>query len=270
MQSFPVFVINLPTAIERRMEIEKQLTQLGVNFEIMEGVFGNDPRVTERYNDDLAKKERGKSLITGEKGCALAHTLVYEYMVKENISVALILEDDILLPPDFIVRVEREIVKKNRQWDWLSFDYRYVGGKFLYHWLIATYKTILKKPLFFFYAMAKMFYIPPLALFEGFRDYLARHCPVFRGAKRFYRPLYNAGAYLLTLDGAKKLLPLTQPLRFTADELPNFARFRSDFKLFGYVPLCVRQNTDDFKTEAGMTNQEWEKVFKSMENDPSL
>lgn len=265
MQSFPIFVINLPTAVERRVAIEKQLNSLGAKFEIMDGVFGNDARVTERYDEELAIKEHGKPLGTGEKGCALAHTLVYERMVRENIPFALILEDDIVLAPDILARAEKEISRPNRQWDWLSFDYRYVGIKFIYHWLLATYKTILARPIFFFYAFAKMFYMLPLASLEGLRNKLALVYPRFSGARRFYRPLYNAGAYIISLEGAKKLLVFTKPLRLAADEIPNYARFRTDFKLFGYVPLCVRQNTDEFATDAGRTNSDWERLFQAME-----
>ncbi|KXJ99788.1 MAG: Lipooligosaccharide biosynthesis protein lex-1 [Parcubacteria bacterium OLB19] len=101
MQYFPIFVINLPTATERRLVVEKQLNSLGADYEIVEGVFGNDQRVVERYDDELAITERKKSLITGEKGCALAHALLYERMVKENIPLALIMEDDIVLPKNF-------------------------------------------------------------------------------------------------------------------------------------------------------------------------
>ena len=262
MQNFPIFVINLPTATERRLAVEKQLNTLGVNYEIVEGVFGNDQRVNERYDDRLAVAERKKSLITGEKGCALAHALVYERMIKENIPLALIMEDDIVLPKNFLQIAEKEISKTERKWEWLSFDYRYVGRIFLYHWLIATIKTIKNKPSFIWYALLKSFYMIPLSIFEGFRNYLASRFFGYSGPKKFYRPLFNAGAYFLTLDGAKKIIPLTQPLRFSADEIPNIGRRRVGLKYYGYVPLMVRQNTVDFGTDAGRTNEEWERFFK--------
>lgn len=265
MQSFPIFVINLPTKTERRLAIERQLIALGAQFEIVEGVFGNDARVTARYDDALAIKEHGESFATGEKGCALAHALVYERMVNERIPLALILEDDIVLPTDFLERAEAEATKANRKWHWLSFDYRYVGWPFLKNWLGATLKTIRQRPSFIFYATLKMFYIPPLALLEGARNSLANSSRTYSGSKRFYRPLYNAGAYFITLEGAELLLPLTKPLRFTADEVQNVARRRVGFRLYGYVPLIVHQNTTDFETDAGKTNEAWESIFKASE-----
>lgn len=266
MQSFPIFIINLPTATERRAAVVQQMNKLGLHYEIVEGIFGNDSRVTERYDEKLSIKERGKPLTIGERGCALAHALIYDRMLREHIPVALILEDDIVLADDILLRIESEIKKNNGRWGWLSFDYRYVGLKFLYHWLVATIKTVRQKPTFAFYAFAKMFYIPPLTLFEGFRNWLALTFPVFQGAKGFYRPLFNAGAYLVTQDGARQLSVLNTPLHFTADELPNVARRRSGLRMLGYVPLCVRQNTADFATDAGLTNQEWERIFASTEN----
>ncbi len=265
MQTFSIFVINLPTAGERRQAMEKQLTAMGGSFEFAEGVFGNDPRVTERYDEVLAIREHGQPFATGEKGCALAHALVYERMVRDAIPVALILEDDMVLPRDFLNIVEREVARKGRTWDWLSFDYRYVGMQFLYHWLIATGKTIGKRPTFVFYAFLKLFYIPPLCVYEGLRDAIARMFPSLSGPKRFYRPLYNAGAYLVTLEAAQKLLPFTRPMRLAADEIQNVASRQSDFKLRGYVPLIVRQDLERFGTDAGRPNEEWEAIFKKGE-----
>jgi glycosyl transferase family 25 len=262
MQNFSVFVINLPTATARRLAIEKQLNSFGVDYEIVPGIFGNDDKVVARYDDDMSKKERGKSLIFGEKGCALAHALIYERMVREKIPVALILEDDIVLPKNFFTIITKEVSKTNKKWDWLLFDYRYVGYKFIYHWLVATLKTIYQKPSFVFYAFLKIFYMIPLSIFEGIRNFLATKSTTYSGPKKFYRPLFNAGAYLITLEGAEKLLSYINPLRFSADEIPNVARRRSGFKFYGYVPLVVHQNTVDFATDAGKTDEDWKRYFR--------
>ncbi len=262
MQPFSIFVINLPIDVKRREILEKRLQSLGASYEFMDGIYGDDPRVLERYDEIRAIKEHGKPLIFGEKGCALAHALVYERIIKENISYSVILEDDILLPDDFLEIVEKEINKKNKKWDWLSFDYRYIGFEFLYHWFLATVKTIKNKPLFFFYALIKSPYIIFISIFEWVRDFFARNFNFYAGGKRFYRPLYNAGAYILTVDGAKKLIPFTKPLRLTADQLPNVARFKTNFNLFGYVPLITHQDLAKFGTNAGKTNEEWEKVIR--------
>lgn len=260
--SIPIFVINLPVDVKRREVIEKRLKELGASYEIVDGIYGDDKRVIERYNDSLAIKEHGKSLLFGEKGCALAHALVYEKIVKENIKYSVILEDDIILPDNFLEIVEREIDKKNKKWDWLSFDYRYIGFDFLRVWFYANYIRTKQNPLFFLYACLKTPYIVSFSMFELVRDIFARKFNFYSGAKRFYRPLYNAGAYILTLDGAKKLLPFTNPIRFTADHLPNAIRFRAGFNFFGYVPLIVKQNSIDYDSGTVKTEEEWIKILK--------
>ncbi len=263
MQLFKIFVINLPVDFKRRKAIEKRLKELGADYEIVDGIYGDDKRVIERYNNERAIKEHGKPLIFGEKGCAVAHSLVYENIVEKEIPYSVILEDDILLPDDFLQIVEKEISKKDKKWDWLSFDYRYIGYEFLQHWLIATKTTIKKKPMFVFYALAKAPYMIALSVFEGMRNRKAQNKKSYASAKRFYRPLYNAGAYILTLDGAKKLIPFTNPLRLTADQVPNVARFKTNFNLYGYVPLIVKQNTIDYETGAGKTEEEWTVISRA-------
>ncbi|MFA6608780.1 MAG: glycosyltransferase family 25 protein [Candidatus Paceibacterota bacterium] len=260
--NFQIFVINLPIDIERRKNIEKRLHFLGAKYEIMNGIYGDDERVIARYDNNRAIKEHGKPLIFGEKGCALAHILVYERIIKENISYAVILEDDILLPDNFLSLIEKEIAKKNKNWDWLSFDYRYSGLPFLYNWFSATYQTIKKRPTFFFYACLKAPYMTTVSLYEEIREIFATKFPKYAGAKRFYRPLYNAGAYILTLDGAKKLLPFTNPLRMGADTVPNKARFKTNFNLYGYVPLVVSQNLETFGSNTVLSEEEWAKIVR--------
>lgn len=259
IMNIPVFVINLPVDFKRRKAIERRLKDLGANYEIVPGIYGDDERVIERYDEKRAIKEHGKPLSFGEKGCALAHALVYERIVKENIPYSVILEDDILLPDDFLQIVEKEVNKGNKKWHWLSFDYRYSGLPFLYHWFIASFRTVKKKPLFFFYVCLKIPYITALSLFEEIREVFVRMFPEYSGAKRFYRPLYNAGAYVITLEGAKKLIPFTDPLRMGADTTPNKARFKADFNLYGYVPLLASQNST-YESMTLLSEQDWDKL----------
>lgn len=257
--NIPIFVINLPVNTERRQAVEAQLRALGAQYEIVEGVYGNDERVTNRYNEEMAIIEHGKPLTQGEKGCALAHALIYERIVREAIPYALILEDDILLPKNFLSILADEIQKSNKKWDWLSFDYRYAGVRFLRQWFVSVLLTIQKKPGHFFYACLKAPYIILLSLYEELRERLVKSSIIKAGAKPFYRPLYNAGAYIISGEGAQKLLPFTKPLRMGADTVPNKARFKTSFSLYGYVPLVVSQNTS-YKSMTLLSDVEWKKI----------
>lgn len=258
----PIFVINLPIDVKRREAIETQLKNLGATFEIIPGIYGEDERVIERYDEARTMKDRGTPLTRGEKGCALAHALIYERIVKENIPHAVILEDDIVLPNNFLSIIESEVKKEHKKWDWLSFDYRYSGLRFLRQWFIATWITIKNRPLYFFYACLKVPYMIILCTYEEVREIFAKKYPRYAGAERFYRPLYNAGAYILSYEGAKKLLPFTNPIYMGADAVPNKARFKIDFNLYGYVPLVTRQNLATFGSNTLLSEEEWNKIIK--------
>lgn len=260
-QTFRIFVINLPKDKERKEIIEKRLKDLGVRYEIFNGIYGDDERSTSRYNEKLAIRDHGKALMTGEKGAAMSHALIYEKVVKENIPYALILEDDIILPDYFMEVVQGEIDSEDKNWDWLSFDYRYVGLTYLRFWIKATLKMIKRRPLFFFKAILKFPYVFFISIYEAIRNSLAKRYPSQRGPKNFYRPLYNAGAYLISTKGAKKAGVFTKPLRISADRMPNIAKRKSDFIFKGYAPLIVQQSME-FESNTMRSNNDWKKVQK--------
>ena len=241
----PVFVINLPKDTDRRTFMEGQLKRLHVDYEIIEARYGKDTDVSAECDDDLAIKEHGKVLSSGEKGCAFSHRFIYEKMTKENISAAVILEDDVVLPENFLKIVKEELNRTNRNWDWLSFDYPKIGFPFIKAWLVASKKMIKKNKLFFFYALVKFPLIICMSLFELVRDLIAVQVFYYAGPKVFYRPLYNAGAYIITLEGVKKLSPLLYPIRFSADRTPNQARLKTQFIMRWYVPRIVHQTDED-------------------------
>ena len=238
----PIFVINLPKDKERLIFMENQINKLGLSYEIIKGFYGDDEKVIQNCDDQLAIKEHGKVLMKGEKGCAYSHRFIYEKMLKENIDCALILEDDAILPKNFSEILVKEIKRKNKNWDWLSFDYPRIGGVFILAWIVASKNETIKNKMFFFYALLKFIPIVILSIYELMRNFLANVIPSFAGPKIFYRPLYNAGAYLITQEGIEKMKPLLYPIRFSADRTPNQARVRTGLKMRWYVPLIVRQN----------------------------
>ena len=98
----PLWVVNLARSPERRAYITAHLRERGLPFEIVPAVDGQT--LTERelagvYSPDRAIATIGRELTPGEIGCALSHLQLYRRMVRENIDIALILEDDALLHP---------------------------------------------------------------------------------------------------------------------------------------------------------------------------
>jgi glycosyl transferase, family 25 len=104
MSSFPRFVINLAHDIERRTHMQAVLAELGMTAEFVPGVYGKDltPTVREAVYD-RAKSMRiyGVEMMNTEIGCYLSHYRLYERMAREQIPVALIMEDDLAATPNF-------------------------------------------------------------------------------------------------------------------------------------------------------------------------
>jgi glycosyl transferase, family 25 len=98
-----VFVINLEYQKERREKISKQLFDRNIEFEIFPAVVGKNlsEEYILKYYDRNFYENRHHSYPVGMIGCALSHFFIYEKMVKEGITEAIILEDDVILLPDF-------------------------------------------------------------------------------------------------------------------------------------------------------------------------
>lgn len=237
--SIPAFVINLPKDKDRKVFMENQLQEAGFDYEIIEAYDGKGEEANRAYNDAIALKENGRSLSFGERGCSLSHRVIYEKIVEENIPFTLVFEDDAKIPKNFKEVVEKEVARQNDSWDFLLFEYVPTGMPYLKEWIEASYKRIKQNPLFLVYFLLKAPYVLSVTLYEVVERFWYRNNPTPR---IFFRPLYHASAYLLTKEGAQKLLKLTYPIRFSADRLPNQARIKSGLRLRGYVPLIVRQN----------------------------
>ncbi len=98
-----IFVINLKSSVLRRKTMEGQLNKLGLPFEIFEAVQGSevtDQEIATYFNMDFYNK-RPDIYSPGMVGCTLSHYFLYKKIVEENIGVALILEDDMILHEDF-------------------------------------------------------------------------------------------------------------------------------------------------------------------------
>ena len=102
---FKTFVINLERCPEKRRKMEQRLK--GEEYEIFKAYDGRE------LNDEIMNKMdagilkewtdpySGRNITWGEVGCGFSHYGVMEKCVRENIEVAVILEDDVLIPDNF-------------------------------------------------------------------------------------------------------------------------------------------------------------------------
>ncbi|MDR0534216.1 MAG: glycosyltransferase family 25 protein [Verrucomicrobiales bacterium] len=103
------FVVNMPSAADRREQITRQLNSLDYPFEFFPAVDGRALSAEEieiNYDRKRALRE-STGLTLPEIGCALSHIGIYRKMVDEGIGHALILEDDARLEPVVPAMVEK-------------------------------------------------------------------------------------------------------------------------------------------------------------------
>jgi glycosyl transferase family 25 len=97
------FVINLERAVERRRHILRQLKKHKLNYEFVEAVDGKQISQEElkRLWDLEEARRRPRKLTIGALGCALSHNNAYQKILDENLSMALVLEDDVIFSNGF-------------------------------------------------------------------------------------------------------------------------------------------------------------------------
>jgi glycosyl transferase family 25 len=88
-----IFVINLPSAIERRNFQHAQLSRLGLNFKFLDATSTNDINTTV-YKKHA--KDWQRPLKKTEVACYFSHRRAWDKVIESN-QPALILEDDALL-----------------------------------------------------------------------------------------------------------------------------------------------------------------------------
>jgi len=229
-------LINLDKRPDRREFMEKQLQRLGLEWERIPGVDGmalSEEEIGTLYDEASAMKEHGVPLTRGHIGCSLAHARAYEYVVDNNLPAALILEDDVVLP-DTVPSILKELEDSKKGWDFMHISYPPMNWAWLKSWFHASWKRTKQNPLFCFYVLIKVPYMLVLFVFEILREYYHKHFG--SGFVRFLRPVYHLGAYVITNEGARKLVSVAYPVRYCADQLVNKCRVEAGMRFYGYCP----------------------------------
>lgn len=93
-----IFVINMAKDEGRREAMRKRAAEAGLDLEFFEAVNGRNLPSDQMALYDSKKRRQffGRDLTLGEIGCLLSHRALYEKMVRENIPIAIVLEDDVI------------------------------------------------------------------------------------------------------------------------------------------------------------------------------
>lgn len=200
-----IYVINLASAIERYRRIDRQLRELGLTYERFEAVNGltlNESEMAQFCSMD-AIRSNPTWLTKGAIGCALSHWRVYQKIVADDTDLTLVLEDDVILPPDFpqiLHALESQI-----------------GDEEVISLYFQSFKEIVfsgqtKVPLIGKYELAS-----PLSLDS----------------------LGSAGAYLLKKQTAQKLAQQLAPIRAAADTWHYFHKIGAFQSLRCVLPFAA-------------------------------
>lgn len=187
--------------------MEERLDRLRLDYQVIPAVDGS--KLTQdqwdRYSPSRARRVFGRELSVGEIGCSLSHALLYDRMVREGTPEVLILEDDVIVTKD-LLQILSLRDRLPEDWQVVNFDLR-------------PYRVLGKRRIF----------VGPLGGFV-WKDY--RACV-------FERVSAGTAAYLLSLEGAKRLVRKVWPICVPSDVFIGRADM-SKAIVYGVYPPAVK------------------------------
>lgn len=126
------YLINLDRAQERLQRMEAKCQEAGLPFERVPAVDGatlNFPCA--EFDARSYKYLHGRKVIPAEVGCYLSHVECARRLLASDAEHALILEDDVAFPPDFL-NLLRLALSESDDWDILRLSTMNKGPKFGY------------------------------------------------------------------------------------------------------------------------------------------
>jgi glycosyl transferase family 25 len=190
-------VISLKKSIDRREFIIKQCNQIGIEYEILEGIDGRTlpenicTKFIQARKNAYAPKGLPPStweVAPGVVGCALSHINAYKKIVESNTEAALILEDDAILTDSIKLLMDNKKVIK------------YLRDKKVELIQLAAVKS-------------DYIYLPEIKLLSRIK--LAPGLTIGKAAKI----IPGASCYIISKSGAQKLLDNILPLRYASDQI---------------------------------------------------
>ena len=198
-----ILILTIRRNIDRLNFLVDRLKSLNLDYTIIEGIDGSSISDVDiqNINSDFYFEKYGIRMSKHEICCALGHRKVYQYMIDKSINKALILEDD-AYPLSTLPDLLNKINKIN------DYDLLY-----LFHG--KAKKSIFYKKLPHNYRLYK--YLTP--------------------SQNSRRAIIYAVAYILSLNGARKLLEVGEKIMVPADFLTGLIQLHN-LKTSGVEPCC--------------------------------
>lgn len=202
--AMPVYVINMPSAVERRRRMQASLQAVGLQAEWVEAVVGREldaQALDALYAPALNRRQFYRPLTPGEIGCYASHLKVWQLMARRGQPCALVLEDDVALEPS-LPAVLQALARRGADWDMVKL----VGR--------GSENPAQRLPLADGVELVRYRRVPSLT-----------------------------GAYAISLEGARKLTRRLPPFGRPVDvDLRHHWEF--GLRLFGALPYPTRLNED--------------------------
>ncbi|MBV9382478.1 MAG: glycosyltransferase family 25 protein, partial [Streptosporangiaceae bacterium] len=204
------YVINLARSPERRAHITAELGKTRVRYEMINAVDGRDLDLTDtRVVDPVFAGE--SEAHPGAIGCALSHWEVYRKILDDDVEIACVLEDDVILPADFDALTDA----------------------------VVPHMTGAEVVLLNFQSGE------PCRVTRSGAVQLPSSRLLVRVADE--RQVASAGGYLITREACARMVKNVKPVRTVADDWDSFCREGSIDRLRCVVPMAVIQSPD-FRT----------------------
>lgn len=223
-----LLIINRAKDTERKKLIEEQLARFPLRFEFIEAVDGYSMDVYSQSEYDQRNRLLyiGQNMTPGEIGCLLSHRKACQKIVDENISCALILEDDVRFEDDLVDVLEFARTHQAK-WDILRF--------------LNNQKALNKKKNL----IAKVAEKYNFGLFEaapsGAYAYLVTHHgaqQILKASQHTWRPIDVIHAhYWLTKLKTLSIIPAPVTHNFDVESTIGQQRFEKNKELSGFLLL---------------------------------
>lgn len=200
------YVVNLARSLDRRAHITRELLKTSVQYKLVTAVDGRELDMADAAVIDPSFVARGE--FPGSAGAALSHLSVYRKIIEDGLDVALILEDDVILPAD-LNKLAEEV------------------GKHLSAAEVALLSIDCPNPV-------QLSREGAVGLSGGRQLAL----PIDVSQPR------SAGAYLITREACDRMIKLLLPIRVNADSWQFFYREGAVDRLRCVAPMQVVKNAD--------------------------